>query len=54
MGSAKCVGADVARDGKIITGRAAGAALDFGLELLKALRGEKAAREIAGAIVYER
>ena len=50
----KCVGADVARDGKIITGRAAGAALDFGLELLKALRGEKAAREIAGAIVYER
>ena len=54
MGSAKCVGADVARDGKIITGRAAGAALDFGLELLKALRGEEAAREIAGAIVYER
>ena len=54
MGSAKCVGADVARDGKIITGRAAGAALDFGLELLKALRGEEAAREIAGTIVYER
>ena len=54
MGSAKCVGADVARDGKIITGRAAGAALDFGLELLKALRGEEASREIAGTIVYER
>ena len=54
MGNAKCVGADVARDGKIITGRAAGAALDFGLELLKTLRGEEKAREIAGAIVYER
>ena len=32
----------------------AGKARDFGLELLKALRGEEAAREIAGAIVYER
>ena len=52
MGSAACVAQNVVRDGKIITGRAAGAALDFGLELLKALRGEQKAREIADAIVY--
>ena len=54
MGSAKCVPQDVARDGKVITGRAAGAALDFGLALLSALRGEEAAKEIADAIVYRR
>ena len=45
---------DVARDGKVITGRAAGAALDFGLALLSALRGEEAAKEIADAIVCRR
>ena len=54
MGTAKCVPADVARDGNVITGRAAGAAIDFGLELLKALRGEEKAKEIADAIVYRR
>ena len=54
MGSAKCVPQDVARDGKVITGRAAGAALDFGLALLSALRGEEAAKKIADAIVYSR
>ena len=54
MGSARCVPQDVARDGKVITGRAAGAALDFGLALLSALRGEEAAKEIADAIVYRR
>ena len=54
MGSAKCVPQDVARDGKVITGRAAGAALGFGLALLSALRGEEKAKEIADAIVYRR
>ena len=54
MGTAKCVPQDVARDGKVITGRAAGAALDFGLALLSALRGEDAAKKIAGEIVYSR
>ena len=54
MGSARCVPQDVARDGKVITGRAAGAALDFGLALLSALRGEEKAKEIADAIVYRR
>lgn len=52
MGSAKCVAQDVVRDGKVITARAAGAAVDFGLELLKALRGEERAKEVADAIVY--
>lgn len=52
MGSAKCVSQDVARDGNVITGRAAGAAIPFGLSLLEALRGEEKAKEIAGAIVY--
>ena len=52
MGSAKCVSQDVARDGKVITGRAAGAAIAFGLSLLEALRGEETAKMIAGAIVY--
>lgn len=54
MGSARCVPQEVARDGKVITGRAAGAALDFGLALLSALRGEETAKEIADAIVYRR
>ena len=33
---------------------AVGAALDFGLALLSALRGEEKAKEIADAIVYRR
>ena len=52
MGTAKCVSKDVARDGNIITGRAAGAAIAFGLSLLEALRGEETAKKIADAIVY--
>ena len=54
MGSAVCTAQDVVRDGNVITARAAGAALDFGLELLKTLRGEKAALEVKEAIVYGR
>lgn len=52
MGEALCVPQDVAVDGRVITGRAAGAALSFGLALLKALRGEAAAAAVADAIVY--
>lgn len=52
MGSAVCLPQDVVRDGRVITGRAAGAALDFGLALLAALKGEEAAKKIADAIVY--
>ena len=42
----------VVRDGKIITGRAAGAAMAFGFELLRALRGDAAARAVAESICY--
>ncbi len=53
MGSAVCVSQDVAADGRVITGRAAGAALSFGLACLKALRGEALAKKVAGEIVYQ-
>ena len=39
-------------DGKIITGRAAGAAFDFGLELVKALAGAEKAEEVRHAVHY--
>lgn len=53
MGSAVCTGGSTARDGNVITGRAAGSALDFGVELLKALRGEEAAQKVAGGMVVK-
>ena len=39
------------RDGKLITGTSAGCAVAFGLELVKALKGEDAAKDIARQIV---
>ncbi len=39
------------RDGKLITGTSAGCAVAFGLELVKALKGEDTAKEIARQIV---
>ncbi|MBQ3404977.1 MAG: DJ-1/PfpI family protein [Oscillospiraceae bacterium] len=42
------------RDGNIITGKGAGASLDYGFELLAALRGDDAAAEIAGKMVWDR
>ena len=53
MGTADCTGGSTARDGNVITGRAAGSALDFGVELLKALRGEEAAQKVAGGMVIQ-
>lgn len=53
MGTAVCTGESTACDGKVITGRAAGSALDFGVELLKALRGEEAAQKVAGGMVVK-
>ena len=52
MGSAKMQDAPAVRDGKIITGRAAGAAFDFALALITALRGQDAAQKVAADIVY--
>lgn len=39
-------------DGKIITGRAAGSAFDFGLALIEALEGEGAAEQVRNGIYY--
>lgn len=44
--------AGVVRDGKIITGRAMGSALDFAFELAKALFGEEAAEKVRKGILY--
>ena len=39
------------RDGKVITGTSAGCAIDFGLELIAALKGDGAAKAVADQIV---
>ena len=40
-------------DGRIITGRGPGTALDFGLEILKYLKGVDKAKEIASDMTYD-
>ena len=45
-------GYNVVRDGRIITGRAAGATFDFGLALIEALEGKGAAQQVRSAICY--
>lgn len=52
MTGACCTGSRVAVDGRLITGQAAGSALDFGLALLAALKGEAAAKKVKDGIVY--
>lgn len=42
----------VARDGKIITGRAMGSAIDFGLEIAEALCGKEARDRLKASIIY--
>lgn len=44
----------VVRDGAIITGRAAGDALDFGFEILANLRGEEVAESVKSAVCYDK
>ncbi len=52
MGSARMIpDAACVRDGKLITGTSAGCAIPFGLKLVEALRGEDAAKSVAGSIV---
>lgn len=52
MGSAVMqLGAQVAQDGKLITGEAPGAAIPFALKLLEVLKGAKAARAVAADLV---
>lgn len=52
MGSAVMCDAGTVRDGRILTGRAAGSAVEFGLLLVQALRGADAAETVAREIVY--
>lgn len=52
MVGAEAVAAPYVVDGKIITGRGAGAALDFGLALCEALYGHARASELAVDICY--
>lgn len=52
MTCATVVNQDCCVDGKIITGRAAGAALDFALALCAAMMGKAAAEQVAESICY--
>ena len=52
MGNAVMIpDAAAVRDGRLITGTSAGCAITFGLELIKALKGENAAETIRKQIV---
>ena len=51
MGTAEIQSAAACTDGKLITGTSAGCAVAFGLELIRALKGEDAAAVIANQIV---
>lgn len=48
-----CKNLGVAKDGNIITGRAAGDAYDFALEILRTLRGDEKAERVRKSICYE-
>ena len=54
MKGACATGENATVDGNIITGRAAGCAYDFALELIRALEGDAKAAQIAQEIVYNR
>ena len=53
MGDAALKNAPTACDGKLLTGRAAGAALDFGYLLLEKLKGAEIAEKVRTAMVYK-
>ena len=53
MGSAVMVDADAVADGKVLTGRAPGAALEFGYLLLKTLKDAETAEKVRGGMVYK-
>lgn len=50
---AEMVKANAVRDGRLLTGRGPGAALDFGLLLLEALRGSEVAAQVKAGMVYQ-
>lgn len=51
-GATVCRESGVAEDVKLVTGRAAGSAVDFGLKLVEVLSGEDKAREVRHAVYY--
>ena len=53
MGSAVMTGESTAADGRVLTGRAPGAALDFGYLLLEALKGAEVAAKVRNGMVYK-
>lgn len=52
MGGACMISASVVRDGRLITGRGPGAAVDFGLALLETLTDRDTAESVRGGMVY--
>ena len=50
---AEMVKANAVRDGRLLTGRGPGAALDFGFLLLEALRGSEVAAQVKAGMVYQ-
>ena len=53
MGSADMqLGVPAVADGKLLTGAGPGTAIDFGLLLVKALRGEVCAKNVCDGLVY--
>lgn len=52
MHGAHMTDAPAVRDGRVITGKAAGTAFDFGLLLVETLCGGDAARKVKNAVVY--
>lgn len=53
MGSAIMEDANAVQDGKVLTGRAPGAALDFGYLLLETLKGKDVAEKVRSGMVYK-
>ncbi len=53
MGNAVMQKADTAKDGKVLTGRAPGAALDFGYLLLAEIKNPETAEKVRAGMVYQ-
>lgn len=53
MGSARMQPCGTVRDGRVLTGRAPGAAMDFGLMLLETLTDAQTAQRVRSGLVYE-
>ena len=53
MGTAIMEDTSAIRDGKVLTGRAPGAALDFGYLLLETLKGAEVMEKVRGGMVYQ-